>query len=1261
MDAVTAGREDADRGLTQSKKSLTRRQRIGRDKGVSSLKSSLSERVLATGSIDDEPTRDKATFHASLTDEDIITSMLGRKVRPHRHYRKLLKIAKAKGRFRAMTLRRRQLALVESGRVTAGTGYKDLIGWPEHKKVGLLAGAHDAILDRAVIARMLLETARPCEFYRKQAVAAKRDGAVIEAFMAERKARLVDDGRVVVGSHAKQGSHTEGGVESRPTPTRNDQKTSQVLREVQSSANNEVQSRNFHDVVQGLKTRITTNISKMFGTVASDSSTGKGEIDRKNIEQNEIELSSAVGAGLLSNKESSRIQSRLDRPDIQSASRLAMATSSGPVFENASNVTARREQELNAAVQKRLNMPNLESRNWKSSKVQEQVQPRAELIEAMSPVQKVRESRSRPKWGGVEDGRLAFLVTSKQPEKDLPVEFEAKQTLKPFGLDRSSSTSDLAETSEDLAKTGMRLDAETTPPGVTKATPIDLTALGTKAPAFLWQSLSRAQTAPPGSSSSSRPSDGDGKLYEHTANTDDASTRLERLHPSVQAPQSTSESNPGSVGASASDESLSPTKEESRPGGQKKLVALKKPRKYAATDTSSNPARPVRHRGRPAAKLNQEHKSLWKVMDGAESKAPSSIREVTDASTNGTDTQPESSPDSLSSHTPLQLEIIQPSSLEVTRLEIPQPSVPGLAYDLDRVLFNPGVYQLQDPHSRVFNFDPYLQKVMPVADFDYDALKKYKTSSEDVALTSLALEHSKRYIGSTSSMTSTLAHFHYLISDFRPLNLNMLSRGFPDKLDTMTQINRAPNAIFLRWKDGTYAIDADKEFDSGNVLMMLGKSMEKLLTMPTSEYERYRKSDIRGVSEQDRNDPEVYEYTAMGDFLMRSQLDAFDSRLPGNGMFDIKTRAVLPIRMESEDFQPMTGYEIQQLQGRYFSYEREYYDMMRSTMLKYMLQARMGRMDGIFVAYHNVERIFGFQYLTISELDRALHGQTDRCLGDQEFKTSLELMNKILDKATAKFPERSIRFHFETKSEAIMTGSPTTIMWVFGEPMEDTEIDAIQSKNKAKIADFERTMMGIEGENETAEGSAAEGDDASEINNHAATDTETASSAAETTESSPPESSTDYATSSSPADPQFISTIARSNFQDRKPLFVASLVCKSRLNGGAITRPEQLKPSDSWEIEYLLQEWDANDGMWARYEQTKAERRDIMQRGKEDEPVEGEESREQKNKKAFTMFLKGMSDKGRDFRSAMDELEEGREKVVWGWSGSRSAEAEQKE
>ncbi|KAF1981155.1 Pet127-domain-containing protein [Aulographum hederae CBS 113979] len=393
-------------------------------------------------------------------------------------------------------------------------------------------------------------------------------------------------------------------------------------------------------------------------------------------------------------------------------------------------------------------------------------------------------------------------------------------------------------------------------------------------------------------------------------------------------------------------------------------------------------------------------------------------------------------------------------NMELTPLSVEQPEVPRLAYGLDRVLFNPGVYLLQDPRSRLYNFDPYLQKIMPVEEFEFNLLNAYITSSKDNTLNAVATEHKKKYAGSTSSMTDVLKHFHYLLSAWREINTDMLSKGFPVLSKSFTEIQKAPVAVFLRWKNGSYAVDADKQFDSSNILAMLGKSMEKLLTLPKEEYERYRRSSPQTSREQLEKRPESYHYTTFGDFLMRSQLDAYDARLPGSGMFDLKTRAVVSIRADVRSYERGMGYELREQQGKWESYEREYYDLIRATMLKYSLQVRMGRMDGIFAAFHNIERIFGFQYITLQDMDRALHGQLDTTLGDQEFKISLSLLNAVFDRATAAFPEQTIRFHFSTNRHA-------PFMYVFAEPMSEEEADEIQNTNREEVENFERSILGL--------------------------------------------------------------------------------------------------------------------------------------------------------------------------------------------------------
>ncbi|KAJ4326611.1 hypothetical protein N0V84_002945 [Fusarium piperis] len=406
--------------------------------------------------------------------------------------------------------------------------------------------------------------------------------------------------------------------------------------------------------------------------------------------------------------------------------------------------------------------------------------------------------------------------------------------------------------------------------------------------------------------------------------------------------------------------------------------------------------------------------------------------------------------------TAVDVKTISPQKLKLAPVEEKLAAdVPELEYNLDKVLFNPGVYQLQDKRSKVFNFDPYLATIMPVEQFDFNALKEYVTSSKDTRLRDLSAKYGKKYCGSTSSLTSMLAHFHFLLSAWRAPSFEHLSRSFNVEYESFTALSRGPAAAFARYKDGVYAIDADKEYDTANILSMLGKSMEKLLTVPKTEFEKYRRTKSHQLSEEEKNADEAFHYSTLGDFMLRSQLDAYDPRLPGTGMFDLKTRAVVSIRMDVEGYEKGLGYEIRNRFGEWESFEREYYDMIRAAFLKYSLQVRMGRMDGIFVAFHNTQRIFGFQYISLEEMDRALHGTSDRSVGDQEFKVSLKLLNEVLDRASKRFPNRSLRLHIETRP----TNPPLT--YFFAEPVDEEAINRTQETGRAKVEAFEREILGL--------------------------------------------------------------------------------------------------------------------------------------------------------------------------------------------------------
>ena len=83
------------------------------------------------------------------------------------------------------------------------------------------------------------------------------------------------------------------------------------------------------------------------------------------------------------------------------------------------------------------------------------------------------------------------------------------------------------------------------------------------------------------------------------------------------------------------------------------------------------------------------------------------------------------------------------------------------------------------------------------------------------------------------------------------------------------------------------------------------------------------------------------------------------------------------------------------------SYDREMYDLVRSAFLKYSLQVRLGKMDGIFVTYHNTANIFGFQYLNVSDMDKYISGSTR--LSHEAFLVMVKLLDYICQRITERF------------------------------------------------------------------------------------------------------------------------------------------------------------------------------------------------------------------------------------------------------------------
>jgi len=77
--------------------------------------------------------------------------------------------------------------------------------------------------------------------------------------------------------------------------------------------------------------------------------------------------------------------------------------------------------------------------------------------------------------------------------------------------------------------------------------------------------------------------------------------------------------------------------------------------------------------------------------------------------------------------------------------------------------------------------------------------------------------------------------------------------------------------------------------------------------------------------------------------LFRSQIDTRGKDENGNDIvFEIKTRAVAPLRYDLPNYIDYLDYEITKFRGKHSSFEREYYDLIRGGFLKYIMQMKIG-------------------------------------------------------------------------------------------------------------------------------------------------------------------------------------------------------------------------------------------------------------------------------------------------------------------------------
>ncbi|OWZ28709.1 hypothetical protein C356_06332 [Cryptococcus neoformans c45] len=347
---------------------------------------------------------------------------------------------------------------------------------------------------------------------------------------------------------------------------------------------------------------------------------------------------------------------------------------------------------------------------------------------------------------------------------------------------------------------------------------------------------------------------------------------------------------------------------------------------------------------------------------------------------------------------PIESGTLSASAIQVGKVKPPREmKVARLRKGLNRVLFSPGIHQLRDPRTGVWNFDASLSDIPQPQDFAFHRCPSYITPSQDMELLDLAQKYACRFLGSTSTVSKSLSQIYFALSGGRGIDTSILSQDFSTERSDFTRGAELPASIVLnRLGKRIYSVDNDKTYDVDNILSDFGHILEKMLTSEAKDLKRFLlSSPEESVLDAGRTEREAYHYKKIGSMLLRSQLDCYHPDLPGSGVFDIKTRACFPIRYDSANYLANSVYDIFKDRGYTGSYEREYYDLMRAVMLKYSFQVRIGGMDGIFLAYHNTSRIFGFQYVPLTEIDQRIFGSSE--MADAAFKISVTVLQKLLD------------------------------------------------------------------------------------------------------------------------------------------------------------------------------------------------------------------------------------------------------------------------
>ncbi|KAF2076972.1 hypothetical protein CYY_001748 [Polysphondylium violaceum] len=319
-------------------------------------------------------------------------------------------------------------------------------------------------------------------------------------------------------------------------------------------------------------------------------------------------------------------------------------------------------------------------------------------------------------------------------------------------------------------------------------------------------------------------------------------------------------------------------------------------------------------------------------------------------------------------------------------------NIPKLSHGLEKVLTERGVHPIVN-FDGTKNFPGFLTDILEFKTLEIPT--NYTPPSKDKRLLTHAVNEKSRFISSTSSITAVLTQFYLALTKKKGVNLYGFSDSLLDLDDNtfIPSITKPASVHLIPLGNGIWGIDVNNGnyIQQHTTLMELGHSMERMLTMSEGEFNE----KLLKVNNPDGpvTLPESYIFSKFKSLMYRSQIDCYSDVV--GGTFDLKTRATHSIRMNSSDIPNHVSYQLKKISGEFSSYEREYYDLVKSGAIKYNFQAKIGAMAGIFVAYHNTKRIFGAEYIPVEELDRSVFWGTD--MADKTFKIINNMLDEVLN------------------------------------------------------------------------------------------------------------------------------------------------------------------------------------------------------------------------------------------------------------------------